>query len=75
VERRYVLAKDAAARIGVRTSTLRKWRCLGKGPTGWVHAGKTVVLYPVDALDSFLNELERRGHDRSGEKVASCTGR
>lgn len=75
MDRRYVLAKDAAARIGVRTSTLRKWRTLGKGPVGWIHAGKTVVLYPVESLDSFLNELEKRSRSESGERVASCGGR
>ena len=75
MERRYVLAKDAAARIGVRTSTLRKWRTLGKGPVGWIHAGKTVVLYPTDALNSFLDELEKKSRSGRDEKVASCGGR
>jgi len=75
MERRYVLARDAAARIGVRTSTLRKWRTLGKGPVGWFHAGKTVVLYPVESLNSFLDELERKSQTEGGEKVASCSGR
>ncbi|MFI5180617.1 MAG: DNA-binding protein [Thermoanaerobaculia bacterium] len=74
MERRYILARDAAARIGVRTSTLRKWRTLGKGPVGWIHAGKTVVLYPVESLNSFLNELERKSQSESGERVASCGG-
>jgi hypothetical protein len=75
MERRYVLARDAAARIGIRTSTLRKWRTLGKGPIGWIHAGKTVVLYPVESLNSFLDELERKSQSERGEKVASCGGR
>jgi hypothetical protein len=75
MERRYVLARDAAVRIGVRTSTLRKWRTLGKGPSGWIHAGKTVVLYPVESLDLFLDELERKSQGESGERVASCGGR
>ncbi len=75
MERRYVLARDAAARIGVRTATLRKWRTLGKGPAGWIHAGKTVVLYPVESLNSFLDELERESLIASGEKAASCSGR
>lgn len=75
MDRRYVLAKDAAARIGVRTSTLRKWRTLGKGPVGWIHAGKTVVLYPAESLDSFFRELERKSQGKSDERVTSCGGR
>jgi len=60
MEDRYVLARTAAARLGVRTSTLRKWRTLGKGPTGWFHASKTVVVYPVASLDSYLDELKEK---------------
>jgi len=31
-----ISSAHAAALIGVKTQTLAKWRCLGKGPPGWI---------------------------------------
>lgn len=55
---RYMLAKDVARMLGIRTSTLRKWRTLGKGPRGWVHSGKTSVLYPLSGVHAFIATLD-----------------
>ncbi len=45
--------------LGVRTNTLAKWRCAGKGPHGWFRAGPRLVLYPESAVCEFLAELKQ----------------
>lgn len=44
----------AARLIGIRTQTLAKWRCQGKGPTGWVRVSDTHVTYELRAVQAFL---------------------
>ena len=44
----------AAALIGVKTQTLAKWRCLGKGPRGWIQVSATHVTYPIGEIERFL---------------------
>lgn len=56
----WMLSGAVAKRLGVKTSTLKKWRSLGKGPQVWRRAGQTVVVYLV----SSVIEFERTwGHD------------
>lgn len=56
-------ARDAAKLIGVKTQTLAKWRCYGRGPAGWLRISATLVTYPRREVERFLSE---RPHDRRG---------
>jgi hypothetical protein len=47
-------APQVARLIGIKTSTLAKWRCLGKGPQGWIQVSPTHVTYPQSAVEKFL---------------------
>lgn len=47
-------AAAAARLIGVKTQTLAKWRCCGKGPRGWVRVSATLVTYPKHEVERFL---------------------
>ena len=49
---RYVADTEAAAISGLKTSTLRKWRLLGRGPR-YRRLGRRVV-YNVDELLRFI---------------------
>jgi hypothetical protein len=49
-----ISSRRAAALIGVKTQTLAKWRCLGKGPAGWVQVSATHVTYPLGEIEKFL---------------------
>jgi len=53
------LLSPAVARIlGVKTGTLARWRCTGRGPSGWKRRTRTTVAYPKRAVEEFL---ERQG--------------
>ena len=45
--------------IGVKTQTLAKWRCFGKGPRGWIRVSSTLVTYPMSEVESYLASLPR----------------
>jgi transposase-like protein len=49
-----ISATAAARLIGVKTQTLAKWRCYGKGPRGWVRVSTTLVTYPRNEIERFL---------------------
>ena len=55
-----ISAKDLAARLGIKTATLAKWRQLGRGPQGWIYLSATLVVYPLDEVEKFL--AERAAH-------------
>jgi|PersoiStandDraft_1058852.scaffolds.fasta_scaffold46411_1 transposase-like protein len=55
----YVPAQLVAQRLGVKTQTLGKWRRLGRGPKGWIYVSTTLVCYPADAVDQFLEERSK----------------
>jgi hypothetical protein len=48
-------ATTAAKLIGVKTQTLAKWRCYGKGPKGWLRVSSTLVTYPRGEIERFLS--------------------
>jgi transposase-like protein len=52
----HLSAQTVAQRLGIKTATLAKWRRQGRGPTGWFHVSLTLVLYPIDEVDRFLDE-------------------
>jgi hypothetical protein len=64
-EEGWLLAPAVANLIGIKTSTLRKWRHLGKGPKGWRQTTATTVHYPVRDVIAFLKNWERE--DQTGE--------
>lgn len=48
--------EDAAERLGVQPSTLRKWRMKHTGPASFKHAGR--VVYRETAIDDYLDGCE-----------------
>ena len=64
----FITAKDLAARLGLKTCTLAKWRQLGKGPHGWIRISDTVVIYPITEVQKFLA-------DRADASHRSATGK
>jgi hypothetical protein len=50
------LASQVARLIGIKTPTLAKWRCLGKGPQGRIQVSPTHVTYPGSEVAKFLAE-------------------
>lgn len=51
-----ISASHAARLIGIKTATLAKWRCLGKGPKGWIRISPTHVTYSRREVERFLSE-------------------
>lgn len=49
-------APHVARLIGIKTPTLAKWRCLGKGPQGWIQVSPTHVTYARSEVERFLAE-------------------
>jgi len=56
-----IAAPKVARLIGIKTQTLAKWRCLGKGPKGWLQVSATHVTYPVREVEEFLARLRSEG--------------
>lgn len=56
-----IAAPKVARLIGIKTQTLAKWRCLGKGPKGWLQVSATHVTYPVREVEEFLAGLRSDG--------------
>jgi transposase-like protein len=48
--------EDAAKRLGVQPTTLRKWRMRRVGPASFKHAGR--VVYRESSLVDYLNDCE-----------------
>ena len=57
-----VLAPNLAIELGVKTSTLAKWRSLGTDPEGAVWLSPTTVAYPRESVRRWLEE--RRAHPK-----------
>ena len=54
----YLLAPVVAAKLGVKTATLAKWRQQGRGPRGWIRYSESAVAYPVAEVEAWLKERE-----------------
>ena len=74
----FIRAKDVATMLGVKTSTLRKWRQVGKGPRGFAHLGDTVVVYTRASVERFITSLldevaagEEHWRERDAELLVS----
>jgi predicted DNA-binding transcriptional regulator AlpA len=53
----FIRSKDVAVMLGVKTSTLKRWRQLGKGPRGFAYLGDTVVVYTRESVEHFIASL------------------
>jgi transposase-like protein len=53
---RHLSAQSVAQLLGIKTATLAKWRRQGRGPHGFFHVTKTLVLYPADEVEQFIRE-------------------
>lgn len=51
-----VTSAQAARLIGIKTSTLAKWRWLKRGPGGWIRVSPTCVTYARRDIEAFLAE-------------------
>jgi hypothetical protein len=51
-----ISSSTAARLIGIKTSTLAKWRWLRKGPRGWIRMSPTYVTYARRDVETFLAE-------------------
>ena len=49
-----ISSSNAARLIGIKTSTLAKWRWQRKGPRGWIRVSATHVTYPRCEVEKFL---------------------
>jgi predicted DNA-binding transcriptional regulator AlpA len=58
-EGRWLRAPDAAAYLGLSTSTLAKMRLRGDGPN-FSKIGPRIVTYHTKVLDTYLTERSRR---------------
>ena len=54
-------AAEVAKALGIKAQTLRKWRMVGRGPTGWVKHSKTLVTYSAEAVEEYLRTHTHRG--------------
>lgn len=50
----HLTARKVADMLDVKIGTLSKWRREGRGPKGWARVSKTLVIYPADEVDRFL---------------------
>jgi hypothetical protein len=55
-----IAAPLVARLIGIKTPTLAKWRCLGKGPKGWIRVSPTHVTYPRSEVEKFLADCAEK---------------
>lgn len=54
----FLRTREVAALLGVKPSTLKRWRRLGKGPRGFAYLGETVVVYTRESVTRFVESLE-----------------
>ena len=57
---RLIPSGEVAHRLGIKTQTLAKWRCEGRGPVGWVYLSATRCAYPEDAVEAYVRELSEQ---------------
>ncbi len=58
---RHLSAQAVAKLLGIQTGTLAKWRRQGRGPKGFFHVSTTLVLYPVEEVERFLEGRKATG--------------
>lgn len=56
----WILSSAVAKELGVATSTLKKWRQIGRGPKGWRQTSRTTVHYSRVEVERFHDEWRQR---------------
>lgn len=57
---RLLSEKEVAGILALQASTLRTWRCQGKGPK-YVKLGERAVRYKHSSIQAFIGDLEDAG--------------
>lgn len=52
----YLRAPEVARRLGLRTSTLARYRRDGTGPAGWVRLNEVTVVYPIAEVERWIEQ-------------------
>ena len=55
----HLSARVVASMIGVKVTTLNRWRQKGRGPSGWLRVSKTHVVYEAEAVLRWLDEKKK----------------
>ena len=58
IAERKLRPNEAAAFLGMSTSTLAKWRCYGLGPA-FSRISRGICLYDISDLEAFVAERKR----------------
>jgi hypothetical protein len=66
-----ISSAEAARLIGVKTNTLARWRCQGKGPAGAVRLSATHTVYSLESVELFLKEKAEAGRFLGTPKSSS----
>ena len=66
-----ISSTEAARLIGIKTNTLARWRCQGKGPTGAIRLSATCTVYPLESVELFLKEKSEAGRFLGTPKSSS----
>lgn len=56
-----ISSATAARLIGVKTGTLARWRCEGRGPAGAIRLSATCTVYPLASVERFVREKADAG--------------
>ncbi len=87
VQGRLLASREVARRLGIKTSTLAKWRAARKDPAGAVAISTTLVCYPEESVVAFVeakrsaprplgvaarNAAKRAGEDATRRKTKSA---
>ena len=74
VRGRLLASREVALRLGIKTSTLAKWRLAGKDPAGAVAISTTLVCYPEESVTSFV-EAKRTAPRALGVRARTAAKR
>ena len=53
---KHLPSRAVAKILGVGTHTLAVWRAAGRGPQGWFHLNKSLVVYPESDVQKYIEE-------------------
>lgn len=52
----HLSVRETARRLGVKVSTLRTWRCKGRGPLGYKKLSSTHGVYSESSVTAWMTE-------------------
>lgn len=62
----YITPEELAAFLSLNIDTLKKWRCIGKGPS-YVKLGRRTLYPKVDVIDWI--ERQKHNGDRTNDRM------